>query len=159
MKQQTLPVLAILGALAWITAVALLVVLTHSRPIATPAPADGSLPWIVPVFGLLQWIVPALGLVVGILGAVSAWGRHAARWATHFITLAVLVVALLVLSFAVAVVLVLFVLPFGKPGPVVDAIATGATDLSFLFPIVVFVAALLYVVRGGAHSDQATGRS
>jgi hypothetical protein len=32
-------------------------------------------------------------------------------------------------------------------------------DLSFLFPIVVFVAALLYVVRGGAQSDQATGQS
>jgi hypothetical protein len=157
--KQALPVLAILGVLAWIAEVALLVVLTQSRPIATPTPADGSLPWIVPVFGLLQWTVPALGLVVGILGAVSASGRHAARWATLFVTLAVLVVALLVLSFAVAVVLVLFVLPFGKPGPVVDAIAAGATDLSFLFPIVVFATALLYVVRGGAQSDQATGQS
>jgi len=157
--KQALPVLAILGVLAWIAEVALLVVLTQSRPIATPAPANGSLPWFVPVFGLLQWIVPALGLVVGILGAVSASTRHAARWATLFITLAVLVVALLVLNFVVAVVLVLFVLPFGKPSSMVDAIATGAMDLSFLFPILVFVAALLYVVRGGAQSDQATGQS
>jgi hypothetical protein len=157
--KQALLVLAILGALAWIAEVALLVVLTPSRPIATPAPADGSLPWIVPVFGLFQWIVPALGLVVGILGAVSAAGRHAATWATLFITLVVLVVALLVLNFVVAVVLVLFVLPFGKPSSVVDAIATGAMDLSFLFPIVVVVAALLYVVRGGAQFDQATGQS
>src|SRR6516162_5941274 len=119
--KQALLVLAILGALAWIAAVALLVVLKHSHPNATPA--DGSLPWFVPVFGLLQWTVPALGLVVGILGAVSASGRHAARWTTLFITLAALVVALLVLSFAVAVALALFVLPFEKPGPVVDAIA------------------------------------
>jgi len=147
--KQALLVLAILGTLAWIAEVALLVVLTQSGPIATTATADG----------YLQWIVPALGLVVGILGAMSASGSHAASWATLFITLAVLVVALLVLSFAVAVVLALFVLPFEKPSPVVGAIATVATDLSFLFPIVVYVAALLYVVRGGAHSEQATGRS
>jgi hypothetical protein len=31
--------------------------------------------------------------------------------------------------------------------------------MDFLFPIVVFVAALLYVVRGGAQSDQAIGRA
>ncbi|HEY7092242.1 MAG TPA: hypothetical protein VH393_03630 [Ktedonobacterales bacterium] len=157
--KRALLILAILGILAWIATVALLVVLTQSQPTATPTPADGSLPWFVPVFGLLQWIVPALGLVVGILGAVDASGRHDARWTRLFITLAVLVVALLVLSFVVAVALALFVLPFGKPSPVVDAIATVTMDLSFLFPIVVFVAALLYVVRGGAQSEQATGRS
>jgi hypothetical protein len=157
--RQALPILAILGALAWIAEVALLIVLTQSRSPATPPTTDGSLPWIVPVFGLLQWIVPALGLVVCILGAVSASDRHATRWTTLFITLAALVVALLVLSFAVAVTLALFVLPFEKPSPVVDAIAIGAMDLSFLFPIVVFMAALLYVVRSGARSNQATGRS
>jgi hypothetical protein len=113
----------------------------------------------VPVFGLLQWIVPGLGLVVGILGAVDASGRHDARWTRLFITLAALVVAFLVLSFVVAVALALFVLPYGKPSPVVDAIATVSMDLSFLFPIVVFVAALVYVVRGGAHSEQAPGWS
>jgi hypothetical protein len=155
--KQALPILAILGALAWIAMVALLLVLTRSRPISTPA--DGSLPWFVPVFGLLQWLVPALGLVVGILGAVSASGRHAARWAKLFVTLAALVVALLALSFAVAVTLALFVLPFGKPSAAVDAIATVSMNLSFLFPIVVFVAALLYVVRGGAYAEQAPGRS
>jgi hypothetical protein len=157
--KQALLVLAILGALAWIAEVALMVVLGQSGPIATPATANGSLPWIVPVFGLLQWIVPALGLIVGILGAVSASDRHATRWSALFITLAVLVVALLVLNFVVAVVLALFVLPFGKPSSVVDAIATGAMDLSFLFPIVVFVAALLYVARDKVQSDQATGHS
>jgi hypothetical protein len=156
--KQALLVLAILGILAWIGAVALLVVLSQSRPLAPPAPADGSLPWFVPVFGLLQWIVPALGLLVGILGAVSASGRHDTRRAMLFSTLAVLVVALLVLNVVVAVVLVLVVLPVGKPGPVVDAIATGAMDLSFLFPIVVFVTALLYGIRGGAPSDQTTGQ-
>ena len=149
--KQALLVLAILGTLAWIAEVALLVVLTQSGPIATTATADGYLQWIVPVFGLLQWIVPALGLGVGLLAARSASVRHDARWATLFITRAALVVALLVLSFVVAVALALFVLPFGKPSSVVDAIATVAMDLSFLFPIVVFVAALLYVVRGGAQ--------
>jgi hypothetical protein len=157
--KRALPILAILGALAWTAAIALLVVLTQSRPIATPATPDGSLPWFVPVFGLLQWIVPALGLVVGILGAVDASGRHDARWTRLFITLAVLVVALLVLSFVVAVALALFVLPFGKPSAVDDAIALVSMDLSFLFPIVVYVAAVLYVVRGGAQSDQAIGWS
>jgi hypothetical protein len=149
--KRALPLLAILGVLAWIAAVALLLVLTQSRPIATPAPADGAVPWYAPVFGLLQWITPALGLVVGVLGAVDASGRHDTRGTRLFITLAALVVALLALSFAVAVALALFVLPFGKPSSVVDAIATVAMDLSFLFPIVVFVAALLYVVRGGAQ--------
>jgi hypothetical protein len=157
--KKALLVLALLGVLAWIAEVALMFLLGQSRPIATPARADGSLQWIVLAFGLIQWIVLAFGLIVGILGAVSASRSHAARWVTVFITLTVLVVALLVLSLAVAVVLALFVLPFQKPGPVVDAIATGATYPSFLFPIVVFVTALLYVVRGGAQSEQATGQT
>jgi hypothetical protein len=151
MKQTlpTLAILAILGALAWGAAVAfllVLLVLPPTPPVATPAPVGGSLPWIALVFGLLQWIVPALGLVVGILGAVSAAGRQDGRWTRLFITLAALVVALLALSFAVAVALALFVLPVGKPSSVVDAIATVSMDLSFLFPIVVFMAGLRYVV-------------
>jgi hypothetical protein len=157
--KQALPILAILGVLAWIAAVVLLLVLTQSQPTTTRAPADGALPWFVPVFGLLQWIAPALGLVVGILGAVRASGRHDGSWMRLFITLAALVVTLLALSFVVAVALALFVLPVGKPSAVVDAIALVSMDLSFLFPIVVFVAALLYGVRGGARAEQAVGQS
>jgi hypothetical protein len=82
----------------------------------------------VPVFGLLPWIVPALGLGVGLLAARSASVRHDARWATLFITRAALVVALLVLSFAVAVALALFVLPFGKPGSVSEANEENVLD-------------------------------
>jgi hypothetical protein len=143
-----------LRVVAWMTAVALLLVLTLSPPVATPAPLAGALPWFVPVFGRLPWIVPALGLhvglLVGLLGAVRASSRHASsrhatRWTTRFITL--------------VVALALLVLPFGYPRAVVNAIATVAMDLSALFPSVVFVAALLYGLRAEAHANQATGRS
>jgi hypothetical protein len=139
-------VLALLGTLAWCAKVALLFVLSQPQPTAAPAT----------VAGYLDWIVPAFGLLVGILGAVSARRRHAARWATRFTIFAVLVVALLVVGFGVVV--VVFVLTFENPNPALEALATGGADLGFLFPIVVFVAALLYVLRGEAPAGTATGQ-
>jgi hypothetical protein len=140
--KRALLVLAILGALAWIAEAALMVLLpqlAQSSAYVTLATADG----------YLEWIVPLLGVIVGVLGVVSARRGGAAPWVTLFVTFAVLIVALLLFGFLVAV--AIFVLTFSSPNQTLEVVGTVAIDLGFLFPIVVFVTAVIYLVRGGGQ--------
>jgi hypothetical protein len=142
--KRALVIFAVLGALVWSAQVALIIALTQ--------PQSGTL---ATAQGYLLWIVPALGLLVGIVGAVHAGRSSAARWMTFFIILAVLIVALLVLGFLV--VIVVFVLTFDTPNQTLNAVGTIGWDFAALFPIVMFVTALVYALRGATQPDKAAG--
>jgi hypothetical protein len=137
MKQAIL-VVAILGALAWIVEATLLFLLpdlTQASAYVTLATADA----------YLVWFVPVLGVIVGILGAVRAVRGDTAVWAALFVTFAVLVVVLPYLGVLVAVVTYL------TRNPTWEAVGAIAVDSGLLFPIVLFVTALIYAVRGEAR--------
>jgi hypothetical protein len=142
-----LATLAILGALAWSTEVVLIALLTQPQPIGTLATADG----------YSEWIVVALGLLVGILGAVRAARSGASRWLVLFITLTALIFTLLGLGFLVLIAVVF--LTIDSPNQTLNAVVGSAFDVVLLFPIVVFVSALIYVVRGGTPSGKTAGQS
>jgi hypothetical protein len=103
--------------------------------------------------GYLEWIVPLLGLIVGTLGAVHAARGGASAWATLFIVLAVLIVALLALGFLVVVVVA--VLTFSSRDQTLQAVGTVVFDISLLFPIAALVTALIYAWRGTVRAGKA----
>jgi hypothetical protein len=135
---------AVLGVLVWSAQVALIIALTQ--------PQSGT---IATAQAYLLWIVPALGLLVGIVGVVLAGRSSAGRWLALFITLGVLIVALYVVGFLV--VLVTFFLTYNSPDQTLNAVAIIGWDFAALFPIVMFVTALVYALRGATQPDKAAG--
>jgi hypothetical protein len=132
--KQALLVFAILGLLAWVLKVALLFLLpqlAQSPAYVTLATTDG----------YLEWILPLLGVIVAILGTVRAARDGSQTLVAVFVTLGALVVVLLVGGFFVAL---LAVFSYDQT---LETIATIAVDVGMLFPVVVFVTALIYALR------------
>lgn len=133
--KQSLLVLSMLGALAWaVEAVSLLLPSLQPQPLLVELNVPGA-------GAVLGFGLPVLALVVGILGSVSAGRRQASAWATGFAILAVLAVVLPVVGLFL---MLLFVFSYDRT---LEAVGQVAADIGLLFPVLVFVAALLYVVR------------
>jgi hypothetical protein len=71
--------------------------------------------------------------------------------------LAALIVTLLGLGFLVLIAIVF--LTFDSPNQTLNTVVGGAFDFVLLFPITVFVAALIYVLRGGTPSGKPAGQA
>jgi len=137
MKQLVLG-LSILGVVAWVIDAALVLLPAQLvQPLGVLS--SGS---------FLQFGVPVLGLLVGILGAVYAGRFKDRRWASAFTILAVFVIGLLVVGF---VVFIVFAFSYE---PTLVSIGNTAENVGLLYPIVVFVVALVYALRAGAQSGK-----
>ena len=98
---------------------------------------------------ILSFGVPLLGLVTGMLAALYARQRNDARWVVLFTVLAVLATILV----AIDLYAVLFLLlSFERTR---QAIGSVIADACLLFPIVVFVSALVYTLRPSSLSTKA----
>lgn len=132
-------ILALLGLLLWAVDAAFILLpdqmLQHLQVSSFRA---------IPSFG-----VPLLGLVTGIVAAIYAGQRNDARWVVLFTVLAVLAIILV----AIGLFAVLFlVLSFERTR---QAIGSVTADVCLLFPIVVFVSALVYTLRPNSPSEKA----